>query len=283
MRSHGPGSTRRKQLRVAVSGVQRGTSTCVRSQRDPELLGLVADPYLDVADAHERLVGLAAAFEERGDRRAVFLDIYARMTAAVADGIDRGDFVDSEWVSAYLVEFANLYRQAVYDYEAGNVALVPEAWRLAFDAAARGDSLVVQDAALGVNAHINYDLALTLATVGIESDRREKYADHRAVTDVIRDLLDETQDALADRNASGLEAVDDSLGRLDEWLLVFTIDECRDSAWRTAVALQSRFGVRCRLARWLNDVTARGVAHLILSSRVNETVHEQLRGLEASS
>ncbi|SDN11860.1 hypothetical protein SAMN04487949_3432 [Halogranum gelatinilyticum] len=283
MRSHGPGSTRRKQLRVAVGGVRRGSSTDPRPRRDPELLGLVADPYLDVTDAHERLVGLAAAFEEREDRRAVFLNIYARMTAAVAEGIDRGDFADPEWVSAYLVEFANLYRQAVYDYEAGNAELVPEAWQLAFDAAARGDGLVVQDAALGVNAHINYDLALTLAAVGTESGRREKYADHHAVTDVISHLLDETQDALAERDAPGLETVDDSLGRLDEWLLVFTIDECRDSAWRTAVALQSQFGPRCRLARWLNDVTARGVARLILSSQANETVHERLRGLEASS
>lgn len=283
MYSHTSSGTRRKQLQVAVGGVRRGASTCVRSQRDPELLALVAEPFLDVDDVHDRLRDLSAAFHDRADRRVVFLEIYARMTAAVAAGIDRGDFADAEWVSAYLVEFANLYRQAVYDYEAGNFAEVPEAWRLAFDAAHRGDSLVVQDAALGVNAHINYDLALTLAAVGVGPDRHEKYADHNAITDIIRDLLDETQDALAERDAPGLETVDDSFGRLDEWLLVFTIDECRDSAWRTAVALQSRFSVRCRLARWLNDVTARGVAHLILSSQASEHVHEQLRGLEASS
>jgi hypothetical protein len=134
---------------------------------------------------------------------------------------------------------------------------------------------VVQDAALGVNAHINYDLALVLERVGVDPDRSAKYDDHRLVTDVIRDILDETQDALADRDAPGLETVDESLGSFDEWLWLFTVDECRDSAWRTAVAFTSRVPLRRRLARWFNDVTA--------TSRASDRVHEALRSLESSS
>jgi hypothetical protein len=183
-------------------------------------------------------------------------------------------------VSEYLLTFADHYREAVYRYEAGRHDSLPTAWRLAFDAAARGDSLVVQDAMLGVNAHINYDLALTLERVGVEPNRQQKYADHHAVTGVIRSLVDEAQDSLIEREADGVARIDDAVGRADEWLTVLTIDECRDSAWRTAVALHSRFPPRRRLARWLNAATSTGAARLLLASRTSDRLHAAAADLE---
>jgi hypothetical protein len=86
--------------------------------------------------------------------------------------------------------------------------------------------------------------------------------------------------ALAARDAPGVAAVDDRLGRVDEWLTVTTIDDCRTSAWRIAVAMNSRFRARRRFARWWNDLTATGVAHLIHSTHASERVHGTLRDLE---
>jgi hypothetical protein len=273
---------RRKRLQVAVEGVRRTRPPARRRQGDPELLALLANPYETVAEAHERLGELLAAFETRADRRAVFLSVYTRMTGAVHTGIREGGFADPGWVSAYLVAFANLYREAVYEYEAGALDALADPWQLAFETAERGDALVVQDAALGVNAHINYDLALALEQVGVGPDRPRRYADHHTVTDVVREIIDASQVALAARDAPGLTALDESMGRFDEWLWVFTIDECRDSAWRTAVALHSPFGPRRRFARWANEVTSTGAAHLILSSRVSDRLHDTLHGLERS-
>jgi hypothetical protein len=273
---------RRKQLQVAVEGVRRARPATRQRQGDPDLLDLLADPYEAVDETHARLRDLLHAFEAREDRRAVFLSVYARMTGSVAERIRDGGFADPAWVGEYLVAFANLYRAAVYDYEAGDLGSLADPWQLAFEAAERGDALVVQDAALGVNAHINYDLALTLEQVGVGPNRQQRYADHHAVTDVIREILDESQDALAARDAPGLATLDASMGRVDEWLWVFTIDECRDSAWRTAVALQSPFHPRRRFARWVNDVTSTGVAHLILSPHASSRLHDALRDLEGS-
>jgi hypothetical protein len=277
------GGRRRKQFRTAVEGLRvRGSPSRV-GRGDSDLLPLLDAPYADVDEAHVRLGELADALDERGDRRVVFLSVYVRMTGAVADRIRRGDFADPVWVSDYLVTFADLYREAVYAYETGDVDSLAAPWRLAFDAADRGDSLVVQDAALGVNAHINYDLALALERIGVGPDRAAKYEDHHLVTDVIRDILDETQDALVERDAPGLGVVDESLGSFDEWLWVFTIDECRDSAWRTAVALRSRSPLRRRFARWVNAVTSTGAARLVLASRTNARLHETLVRLEGST
>lgn len=276
------GRRRRKQVRSAMRAVQEGHPPPHDRDGDPDLLALVEEPYTAVEETPEHLEALLRAFKARNDRRAIFLSIYARMTEAVARRVRRADFADPDWVGAYLVAFANLYREAVRDYETGALESLADPWLLAFEAAEGGESLVVQDAALGVNAHINYDLALALDEVGIEPDRDTKYRDHREVTDVIRALVDEAQDALIARDADGLATVDESLGRLDEQFCVFTIDECRDSAWRTAVAMNSRFRTRRRLARWINDVTATGAAYLISSSRAVDAVHETLLDRERS-
>ncbi|MFB6096218.1 MAG: DUF5995 family protein [Haloferacaceae archaeon] len=277
------GGRRTRRLRTVGRGVRSSPPVARERVAQRAVLDLVAQPFSGVEDAHHRLRELLTVFERRGDRRAVFLAIYARMTGAVAAGIADGDFEDPDWVGGYLVSFADRYRGAVRRYESGRFDSLATPWHLAFAAAERERSLVVQDALLGVNAHINYDLALALVDVGLDGDRERKHRDHAQVIDVIAGLVDEAQATLAARDAGGLAALDGSLGRLDEGLTVFTIDECRDSAWRTAVAMHSRFRLRRRFARWLNATASTGAAHLILGTHASAAVHETLVDLERSA
>ena len=274
---------RGKQLRSAVRTLRESRPAGLDRDGDEAILELVEGPYDGLDETHRRLESLRSVFEERDDRRAVFLTIYSRMTGQVARRVDRGEFADPDWVADYLVAFANLYRQAVREYEAGELASLPDPWQLAFDASTDGDALVIQDALLGINAHINYDLALAIDEAGVRPEPDTKYADHCQVTDVIADIIDDAQEDLFEFGADGLETADESLGRLDERLTVFTIDECRESAWRTAVALNSRFGSRRRVARWINDVTSTGTAYLILSTQASDLVHGKLRELEGAT
>jgi hypothetical protein len=271
----------RKQATAVGKRVREGRpGTSGGSAGDQEVLDLVAEPYDSVAESERRLTDLQRVFATREDDRAVFLAVYARTTEAVAARIERDEFEDPDWVADYLVAFANRYRQAAHDYERGDLAAVADPWQLAFDSAAAPDSLVIQDALLGVNAHINYDLAFALADVGIEADRTAKLEDHRAVTDVLRTIVDDIQNLLAEAYAPGLEHVDESMGRADERLAIFTIDECRSSAWRNAVGLCSRFRVRRWVARRVTHATATGAAYLLLSTRASDTVHETLEAVE---
>lgn len=271
----------RKQATAVGKRVREGRpGTSGGSAGDPAIVSLVAEPYGTVTEARDRLTELHREFAAREDDRAVFLTVYAHTTEAVVARIDRGEFENPDWVADYLVEFANHYREAVHDYERGELSAVADPWQLAFDSAAAPDSLAIQDALLGVNAHINYDLAFALADVGIETDRRAKRTDHRAVTDVLREIVDDIQDLLAEEYAPGLETVDESMGRVDERLAIFTIAECRDSAWRNAVGLCSRFRVRRWVARWVTHATATGAAYLLLSTRASDTVQEALGELE---
>lgn len=272
-----------KRLASTARAVRAGRPGATDYTGDPALAELVAEPYTDSETVHRRLAELLAAFEARDDRRAVFLAIYARMTAAVGRRIRRDEFADPAWVDDYLVAFANRYRLAVWQYEQGRHTSLADPWQIAFDDAVGGESLVLQDAMLGVNAHINYDLSLALHDVGVGPDRERRYADHSAIIDIIAGLVDEAQVTLAERDADGLATLDASLGRLDEWLTVVAIDQCRDSAWRTAVAMDSRIRLRRHLARWLNRTTATGTAYAIRSSRSSSHVHDALVTVEGSS
>ena len=249
---------------------------------DPTLVDLVDRPFESVSGAHERLSRLERTLRERGDRRAVFLTIYVRMTHEVHEGIVGGRFADPEWMRRYLVAFANYYRRAFLEFERGNVEAVPAPWRVAFGTALRGDALVVQDSFLGVNAHINYDLALAVSDVGMDPDRAGRYADHLAIDDVLAGLVDAQQAALAEVYARGIEDVDAAFGRLDESFTLRSMTEGREQAWRVAVLLTDLdvppIGA---WTRWVLRTTATGGAFFVLGPRLDPAFLRAARTVEA--
>ena len=248
---------------------------------DPALVDLAGSPFESVDDALERLTALEGVLRERADRRAVFLTVYSRMTRAIRARVDAGRFGDSEWMRRYTVGFADYYRRAFLAFERGRLEAVPAPWRVAFDTAVGGHGLVVQDAFLGINAHINYDLALTLLDVGIDPSRTEKLADHRAVNDVLRRLVDAQQDALAEFYAPGVADLDATLGRLDEAFSLLGMTEGREKAWRVACVTSDVALPPVRsYAKWALRTTATGAAAFVLSPTVAPLLLEKLRRVE---
>ena len=132
-----------REGRLTARAFRRGVRTTpgdgYAGRADPELLALVADPFESVADARERLTALERTLGERGDGRAPFLTVYARVTDAVERGVAEAAFEDPDWVARYLVAFAEHYRAA---FERGHLGRVPDPWQLAFDRACSPDTLV---------------------------------------------------------------------------------------------------------------------------------------------
>jgi hypothetical protein len=233
---------------------------------DPALVALVERPFASVDDAYDRLRDLEMRLRAAGDRRAVFLTIYTRMTATVRDAVDDGRFADPAWMRRYTVTFADHYRRAFLAFERGDFRLVPDPWRVAFGTAVEGEALVAQDAVLGIHAHINYDLALTLRDVGIDPERGEKHDDHRRIDDVLAGLVDAQQAALAELYAPAVADLDASLGRLDERLALVSMTEGRAWAWRVATALTDvGWAPARRYVRWVLRATATGGALVVRS------------------
>lgn len=282
-----PGPPRLKRVAGALRGLRRspvpsrGAASAGEERRDPAVLALVSDPFESVGDAHERLVALERLFRERDDRRAVFLTVYCTITDAVSTTIDRREFVDPDWVATYLTTFADHYRRALLAFETHASPDLPPPWRLGFETAVAGSNLIVQDAFLGINAHVNYDLAYTLHEVGIDHHRREKYEDHCAVNDVLRSRVEDIQQTLATVYAPGLATLPGPIDDLGGTFSYFSLEQAREIAWTDAVALtDARWGIRDRLARWFIRTASMGAADFIRSPNLDPELLAQLRALE---
>lgn len=249
---------------------------------DPVLVELVAKPFASVDDVADRLGSLEGRLVERDDRRCVFLTVYTEMTAQTCRAIDDGAFADPAWMRRYLVTFAEYYRRAFLAFERGDLDRVPDPWVVAFGAAMRSETLVLQDALLGINAHIVYDLALTLADAGIDPGRPGKYADHRRVDGILARLVTVQRGLLAERYAPGLNRVGDALAGFDEVGSATALRAARETAWRAAVVrADTRLPGVERATDWLLARMATGGAAVVLRPTASPAAMRTLHDVEA--
>lgn len=252
------------------------------TEPDEELLAPVTEPFDSVGDAYERLERTERHLRERSDRRSVFLTVYTEMTNTVRRGIESGAFEDPTWVRSYTTAFANRYRAALVDFERGNRIEVPVAWQIGFHASTSNYTLLLQDAVLGINAHINYDLPFTLCDVSIDPDRSGKARDHDRINGILARLVDVVQRALADvYEADGYRHVDALLGSFDEDFTLLGLTEARSLAWRNAVMLtDTRRPVVRRFVEWRVTLVSAGAGYFILAPSADRSVLWALRRLE---
>jgi hypothetical protein len=237
---------------------------------DDRLRSVLSVPFTSPEDAAERLSWLLRYFTRNDDGRSVFLAVYTRMTTRVREGIATGHFHNPEWVSTYLTTFADYYRQAISAWEFGDRSDVPPPWRVAFIAAEHNHTTPLQDALLGINAHINYDLAYALAEVGIDPSRSEKREDHRRVNAILKDLVDVVQDVLSDDYDAPISRhLDRWLGSVDERAALWSLRETREVAWRRAVSLtDAQSSLRRSVVRVRLTALSMGAAAVLLAHGV---------------
>jgi len=194
----------------------------------------------------ERMEALIRGWEASADRRAIFLRCYLLMTRNMLAAVDAGAFTDCHWVHALLHRFADYYFEALSAYE-HDVNGAPPVWRRVHDVAGRDEAQIVQHLLLGVNAHINYDLVLTLVEM-LEPEwaqlnarqRADRYADHCHVNQIIGATIDAVQDDVIESVAPEMDLVDTLLGPVDEWLISRLITRWRDEVWEHALEMLAR-------------------------------------------
>ncbi len=182
-----------------------------------------------------------AQWDQTGDRRAIFLACYQRMTEHMVAAVDRGAFHDAVWVRRLIDDFGAYYFAALAAWEDQRQG--PLVWQYAFAYAEQSAALAVQHLLLGVNAHINYDLALVLDDLLrpewgrlAEAQQNQRRADYDAVNQIIGLTIDRVQDEVIARYARTMRLIDKTLGPLDEWCTARLIRNWRDDVWRQAMA-----------------------------------------------
>jgi hypothetical protein len=225
------------------------------------------------------LAGLEQQFRQARDRRAVFLTVYVMMSQEMGRRIQARQFLDNDWVARYTVSFGNLYRRALAAFERGET--VPKAWTISFQNSAAGTGLVIQDLLLGINAHINHDLALALHEVSIDPDRESRYQDHTSVNQVLSAIGKSVEDRICAMYAPGLEALSACAGGAERLAANFSIDAARQVAWDWAVHMAgARADEEPAMFVRLLDIESEALAKLLLAPDCDPPLLDALRNVE---
>ena len=207
---------------------------------------------------------------DSGDLRGVFATAYLHITRSMNKQLRENQFRNNQWTEKYLVRFGNLYRIALIDFELSNLSHVPKSWQISFETAARKEGFIIQHLLMGVNAHINHDLAIALFEVDISSERADKYADHNLVNKILEDSTEGLKSEVSTKYAPILRRLDRAAGTMDDRLIQFSIPKAREHAWAFAVALTNAPDDQNRkLIRRSIDEQAAVLARLIMSSPIN--------------
>jgi hypothetical protein len=110
-----------------------------------------------------------------------FALLYLRTTEGMRDTNNAGEFSDPAfWDTRVIPTFATYYLDAYAAWKRGDTREVDPAWRIAFRANAE-KLTCTQLLYLGINAHVNNDLAFMIEEMGA----RYTYPDHKHVDDVL--------------------------------------------------------------------------------------------------
>jgi Family of unknown function (DUF5995) len=204
---------------------------------------------------------------------APFALMYLRVTQAVAtQGARR--FGNVQYLNHLDAVFANLYFTAYDNWRAGRTKAVPEAWRIAFDAADHETAATIGDILLGMNAHISRDLPFALARTGLdEPDGRSGQTDFNRVNGVLGAVTSGMLREEAKRFDPTLTSTVLPAVQLDPSNLQQLLNAWRAESWRNAQRLLAARtpAERARVARMI-EVGAAGRARLIASLTSNLVV-----------
>jgi hypothetical protein len=201
---------------------------------------LRAGPATSVVEVIDRLTELrdctAKVAPECGI--AEFSDLYLTITQGIWDRIERGDvFADNAYLARLDVRFANRYFDALRAWAGGE--RTPRSWRVLFEVPNDGEVMAIQLAGAGVNAHINFDLAVATVDTGREmgdaeldtGGRREDYA---KVNDVFAERMDQLLRNVFEAQAvKGQEPESERLSAVGR-LMTRIVVAARQFAWEDA-------------------------------------------------
>jgi hypothetical protein len=169
-------------------------------------------------------------------RLGYFPALYRKVTLQVARGISEGQFEDGSRMGRLGVLFANRYLDALELYQQGKG--VSASWQLAFDVAGQWWPIVLQHLLLGINAHINLDLAVAAAATSPGAQLSELKSDFNRINSILAALLESVKAELTTIWPL-LGLIDRFSGTRDDVLINFSMSKARDCAWLAAERLSA--------------------------------------------
>jgi hypothetical protein len=170
-----------------------------------------------------------------GSRIGYFAALYRRVTVKVKEGIETpGFFEDPERMDRLDFEFASRYLDALRRWEAGEATTA--AWERAFRATRSPRPVILQQLALGINAHINLDLGIASARVAPGPEIVGLKGDFLRINQILASLVGLVEDRIGSLSPK-FRWLARLAGKDGMRVVEFSLGVARDEAWAFANAL----------------------------------------------
>jgi hypothetical protein len=202
------------------------------------------------------------------DHHAVFALLYLRTTEGIRNAIAADHFDEPHLLAHQGYVFGRYYLDPFRAWMSGRDERVPEAWRIAFEAGEARQVSVVGNMMLGINAHVNRDLAFVLAALGdTSSDGTSRKGDHDRVNDVLVDTRPVAVPEIARDLDPSIFTVAPGPDVVPEW---------RETAWQNAQRLLAAKTdeERARVAQEIEDVAAAIAEGLVAAFPLGDEARE---------
>lgn len=199
------------------------------------------------------------------DHNSMFALAYLRTTEVYRSAATTpGFFSDPTFINHQDAVFARYYFDAWDDYRHNRIAEVPPAWQVAIRNADEESVAGMGNAFLGFSAHVNRDLPMVLAEIGlVKPDGSSRKPDHDQVNEFLKLVVEPLLDEAAARLDPSMDDAQIDGTTMDETGLLQTLQAWREQAWRNAEAI-------------VNAPTAAHRANVLTSIELNAEIEANL-------
>ena len=189
-----------------------------------------------IDDVLERMDAIDRALPAE-DGIATFNRMYHQVTKLVDEAVDTRLFLAGEFLGRLDVHFANLYFEAYAASLDGTE--IPRAWAPLFKARVKPDTMPIQFAFAGMNAHISHDLPLAVVAtcrelLVIPQEDTPEYSDYIGTNEILAEAAETIRGWFMTGNLARLDQLG---GRVDDALEMFGLHLARVAAWDSAEML----------------------------------------------
>jgi hypothetical protein len=231
----------------------------------PTLPVVLDPPVTSVPEAVSRMRAIGRALPKR-DGVACFNQLYLKVTQTVERRLGTKFFADDDFLARLDIEFANRYFDALRSHEKGEST--SKCWEALIER--RDDKRIhpIQFVAAGMNAHINFDLALALVSacqkLGDDIDTDDHKADFDQVNEIFRTLEAGLRREFQPASFGEAEGTFPDLDAAENAVAHFSIVHARDQAWDEAKLLDDLPRLARELVEGLLDRTVSVIGHGLL-------------------
>lgn len=196
------------------------------------------------------------------NRNLFFAALYKTVTIKVHSAISEGLFEDNERMSRFVDHFSNFYFEAFTLYSIGELK-ESSPWYIVFSEGTKKKTLV-QHMLLGVNAHINFDLANTCIAISPGTNIVTLVNDFVTINNILSSTVEELK-AKVFSISPLLSFAARFTRKFESDVLNFSINTARSKSWETACQLAISEGKKFEEVKSSSSLMTQKIANRILN------------------